>query len=89
MSISLRNLLMAFGLGAALATTNAFAFGWNDVKNAADDVAHGFEKGWERFEDSVQTESAEEKREEAAEARSEAAEKAKDGRTGKTKNTGT
>ena len=81
--------LIIAGISAALAAPTAYAFGWNDVKNAADDVAHGFERGWEKIEDSVQTEDAEEKREEAAEARSEAAERRADGRKGTQRDEGT
>ena len=55
-------------VGAALVTApSAYAFGWDDIEDAAESVGSKIEKGWETVEDAVFPETEAERREEARE----------------------
>lgn len=71
------NPLLILVFGAALATApQAYAFGWDDIEDAAESVGSKIEKGWEKVEDAVIPETEEERREEARERAEDAREEA-------------
>jgi hypothetical protein len=65
---------LAFGLSAPLAmASEAYRF-WDRIEDGAESVGSSIERGWEKVEDSIFTETEEEKREEAQERREDRAE---------------